>query len=274
MTTTSDSPQIALLRRSFDAMVHGDFAVLEDSLAEDAQWRTVDEGPTNCEGRNTIIEVMSRNLGGRLRGSIEQTIQTGPRVIVAFRPEQPSEAANRPLDDGIAYMVVTICDGKIVELYGCADQAAAISYAHAGEAPKPPSTIGVRPPESVVEPPQQRVRKLIPFVHVLDVERSVVFYQRLGFTVRSIFKPADHLLWAALDSQGAELMLTDASDPIDRDRQGVLFYLYSHDLTALREQLIAQGVQVGEIDDGTPGPRQEMRLADPDGYILVVAQIE
>ena len=115
---------------------------------------------------------------------------------------------------------------------------------------------------------------MIPFVHVLDVERSVVFYQRLGFTVQRIFKPGDRLLWAALDSEGAELMLTDASDPIDRDGQGVLFYLYSHDLAALRDQLIEQSVQVGEIEDGTPEPRQEMRLADPDGYVLVVAQIE
>lgn len=66
-------------------MTGGDFAVLENSLAEDAMWRSVAEGPTNCEGRDTIIEVMSRNLQGRLRGSIEETVQTGSRVLVAFR---------------------------------------------------------------------------------------------------------------------------------------------------------------------------------------------
>jgi hypothetical protein len=93
MTTMSNSPEIELLHRAWEAMRGGDFAVLEDSLAEDAKWRTVDEGPTNCEGRGTIIEVMSRNLQGRLRGRIEETIQIGPRVIVAFRPEQPSDAA-------------------------------------------------------------------------------------------------------------------------------------------------------------------------------------
>ncbi len=30
----------------------------------------------------------------------------------------------------------------------------------------------------------------------------------------------------------------------------------------------------GEIVDGSPGPRQEMQVADPDGYVLMVAQIE
>jgi hypothetical protein len=32
------------------------------------------------------------------------------------------------------------------------------------------------------------------------------------------------------------------------------------------------GVAVGEIVDGSPGPAQEMGLADPDGYCLMIAQ--
>jgi ketosteroid isomerase-like protein len=128
MTTTSDSPEVELLHRAWEAMRRGDFAVLEDSLAEDAMWRSVEEGPTNCEGRGTIIEVMSRNLAGRLRGSIEERIQTGPRVLVAFRPEQSSNAGNRPLDDGIAYMVVTISDGRTgVDKFFTSDPQIAVS---------------------------------------------------------------------------------------------------------------------------------------------------
>ena len=69
-------------------------------------------------------------------------------------------------------------------------------------------------------------------------------------------------------------MFEGSSDPIDHDRQGVLFYLYSHDLAALRGQLLAAGIEAGEIKDGSPGPRQEMRVTDPDGYLLMVAQIE
>lgn len=69
-------------------------------------------------------------------------------------------------------------------------------------------------------------------------------------------------------------MVTLDGDPIDPAGQGVLFYLYSHDLPALRAQLLAAGIQPGEIEDGTPGRRQEMRLNDPDGYVLIVAHVE
>jgi ketosteroid isomerase-like protein len=123
-----------LVRRCFQALTRGDYAVLEASLAEDAKWRTVEEGATNCEGRNTIIGIMRRNLGGRLKGKIEEAIQEGTKVIVGFRPERPSDAEGRPLEAGTAYMVVTIQDGEIIELKGCADRADAISYARTRKA--------------------------------------------------------------------------------------------------------------------------------------------
>jgi catechol 2,3-dioxygenase-like lactoylglutathione lyase family enzyme/ketosteroid isomerase-like protein len=274
MNTMSDSPEIEILHRAWEALDVGDFTVLQTALAHDAKWRTVDEGPTNCEGRATIIEVMSRNLQGRLRGSIEEMIQVGSRVIVAFGPEQPSDTENRPLDDGIAYMVLTIGDGKIIELKGCADRAAAVTYARTDPTPGNPHTDGPRPPETAADPPVHRVSRLVPFVHVDDVERSIAFYHHLGFTVQSIYNYRERPVWADLHSDGAELMVTLDGEQIDPAGQGVLFYLYSHDLTALRDQLLTAGIQAGEIEDGTPGPRQEMRLTDPDGYVLMLAQIE
>jgi ketosteroid isomerase-like protein len=132
--TIGESPEIDLVMRCFEALIHGDFAVLEASLAEDAKWRTVQEGATNCEGSGTIIGIMRRNLAGRLRGRIEEASQAGSRVIVGFRPERPSEGSDRPLEAGIAYMVVTVEAGRIVELKGCADRAAAGRYAEAGTA--------------------------------------------------------------------------------------------------------------------------------------------
>jgi catechol 2,3-dioxygenase-like lactoylglutathione lyase family enzyme len=133
---------------------------------------------------------------------------------------------------------------------------------------------GPGPPESVPSPPEQRVSGLIPFVHVDDVERSIAFYYHLGFIVASVYKYRGTSVWAELRSEGAELMVSTDGHSIDPAGQGVLFYLYSEDLAALREQLLADGIQVGEIVDGTPGPPQEMRLTDPDGYVLVVAQLE
>jgi uncharacterized glyoxalase superfamily protein PhnB len=118
------------------------------------------------------------------------------------------------------------------------------------------------------------VSGLIPFVHVEDVRRSIDFYHHLGFTLASVYKYKDTPVWAELESEGALLMVSTDGDPIDPAGQGILFYLYSPDLAALREQLLRAGVEAGAISDGTPGPRQQMELTDPDGYVLMVAQTE
>jgi catechol 2,3-dioxygenase-like lactoylglutathione lyase family enzyme len=120
----------------------------------------------------------------------------------------------------------------------------------------------------------ESVQNLIPFVHVRDVQRSIAFYERLGFDVKDTYELDGRLDWAALESHDAQLMLAHASHPIERDKQAVLFYLYADDLAALREQLLANGVLVGEIRDGSPGPAREMGLVDPDGWCLMVAEIE
>jgi catechol 2,3-dioxygenase-like lactoylglutathione lyase family enzyme len=133
---------------------------------------------------------------------------------------------------------------------------------------------GPGPPESVPCPPKQRVSGLVPFVHVEDVERTIAFYYHLGFILASVYKYRGTSVWAELRSEGAVLMVSTDGDSIDPSGQGVLFYLYSDDLAALREQLLADRIHVGEIVDGTPGPPQEMRLTDPDGYVLMVAQLD
>jgi ketosteroid isomerase-like protein len=130
ITTMGESPEIEVVRRAWEAMTAGGPEVLGEVLAPNARWYGVEDGQL-CEGRKAIIEVMSRNLAGRLRGQIEEAIQAGPRVIVAFRPAQPAQL-DRPVEEGIAYMVVTIRDGHIVEMKGCADRSAAVSYAQSG----------------------------------------------------------------------------------------------------------------------------------------------
>jgi catechol 2,3-dioxygenase-like lactoylglutathione lyase family enzyme len=125
-----------------------------------------------------------------------------------------------------------------------------------------------------VEQPEQRINRLIPFVRVVDVERSVAFYRHLGFTVRDVAEYRDRLSWASLQSGDAEIMLEGTYGPSDPDRQRVEFYLYSRELGALREQLLRAGIEPGPITDGSPGPREEMRVTDPDGYVLMIAQID
>jgi ketosteroid isomerase-like protein len=127
----SESADIELLHRVWDAMGGaGDLSVLEEALDPNAQWLGVEDGQI-CENRKTILEVIKRNLTGGLVGRIEETVEVGVRIVVAFRPDQPRNDG-RPLDQGIAYVVVTMRDGRVIELKGCANRAAAMTYAQTG----------------------------------------------------------------------------------------------------------------------------------------------
>jgi hypothetical protein len=65
----------------------------------------------------------------------------------------------------------------------------------------------------------ERVRNVIPFVHVTDVTRSIAFYALLGLEPNDTHEHSGQLDWAALDSDEAQLMLARASAPIERDKQ-------------------------------------------------------
>ena len=66
--------------------------------------------------------------------------------------------------------------------------------------------------------PRDAVSDLVPFTHVADVDRSVAFYERLGFEMRHEHVPEDHRVWAFLERGDARLMVAE----IDGERVGVL----------------------------------------------------
>jgi catechol 2,3-dioxygenase-like lactoylglutathione lyase family enzyme len=123
-----------------------------------------------------------------------------------------------------------------------------------------------------MNPRSARVNDLIPFVHVSDLPRSIAFYELLGFEVGDTYEVDGELRWVALQHAHARIMLELASAPIDPHQQAVLFYHYTDDLDGLRDHLIAHGLPVGPIRDGSPGPEREIGISDPDGYCLMIAE--
>lgn len=132
------------------------------------------------------------------------------------------------------------------------------------------------------------VNRLVPFVHVADVDASIAFYAQLGFTpVRTLRDPASGAFWAMLASGSAEIMFARASGPIDETRQAVLFYMYANDVAALRRHLLDRGLADGGKYQGHAGGRRtvfgvvhrdympagELRVHDPDGYCILVGQL-
>ena len=99
-----------------------------------------------------------------------------------------------------------------------------------------------------------------------DLQRSIDFYETLGFEVGERYEQEGWLLWCRLRRDAAELMLALASEPVHDHAQGVLFYLYVDDLDAI-------GADAPVLDVDAPRPAREMRLQDPDGYVVVVAEL-
>ena len=114
---------------------------------------------------------------------------------------------------------------------------------------------------------------LVPFVHVADVERSIAFYKYLGFKVGNTFEPEGKLAWAWLHNESANLMLARADAPVDPAIQGVLFYVYVADVAAAHAELSSKGILVGPIRSPFYAPRGEFRVADPDGYVVMVTHV-
>jgi len=114
------------------------------------------------------------------------------------------------------------------------------------------------------------VEHLVPFVHVRDIARSCAFYALFGFAVRNSYDIEGDRVWCWLQRGEARLMLARAEEPVVAAQQAVLFYLYVDGLEALRERLEAAGARPGPIEHGDPGPDREFRVADPDGYCLMV----
>ena len=109
--------------------------------------------------------------------------------------------------------------------------------------------------------------------HVADVRQSVNFYKLLGMELQSSLKASDGALrWAHVNCGDANLMFARASAPIISGEQAVLFYLYTSNLIALRERLIAAGVTVSSIAYPDYMPKGEIRIEDPDRYVLLIGQ--
>jgi catechol 2,3-dioxygenase-like lactoylglutathione lyase family enzyme len=125
------------------------------------------------------------------------------------------------------------------------------------------------------------VTGLVPMIPVLNLERSVEFYELLGFVVGNRVPREGPMHWAWLFApnapdwrRGPNLMLTRSEGAIDPAVRGVLFYFYATDLVALRGELESAGRNPGPIQYPDHLPKGELAIQDPDGYCLMLAQTD
>src|SRR5437660_5171566 len=84
-----------------------------------------------------------------------------------------------------------------------------------------------------------------PLLHVADIERSIRFYELLGFATLDTDR-GKPLGWARMHCEGGAVMFLRAEEPVDASAQAVLLYMYTPDLIRLREHLLASGIKVSQ----------------------------
>lgn len=103
-----------------------------------------------------------------------------------------------------------------------------------------------------------------PMLRVAEIERSIPFYELLGFELIDTDR-CEPIGWARMHCQGGALMLLRGG-PTNPKAQTVMFYMYTPDLPAFRKQLVEKGITVSPIEYPDHGPSGEVYLDDPDGY--------
>lgn len=109
-----------------------------------------------------------------------------------------------------------------------------------------------------------------PMLHVAEIERSIRFYELLGFATVDTDR-CKPLGWARMHCEGGAVMFLRAEEAVDGSNNGVMLCMYAPDLAGLREQLLAGGVKAPPIKYPAYMPSGEIQMADPDGYAIVVS---
>jgi catechol 2,3-dioxygenase-like lactoylglutathione lyase family enzyme len=109
-----------------------------------------------------------------------------------------------------------------------------------------------------------------PMLHVAEIEKSIEFYERLGFQTIDT-DGCQPIAWARLHCEGGAVMFLRAEEPMHTVEHSVMLYMYCADLEALRNQLVDAGVKVTPIRRPEYMPSGEVTLADPDGYPICIA---
>jgi catechol 2,3-dioxygenase-like lactoylglutathione lyase family enzyme len=106
-------------------------------------------------------------------------------------------------------------------------------------------------------------------LHVAHIESSIKFYERLGFVTVDTDRTKP-LGWARIHCEGGAIMFLRAEEPMDGTAGRLHLCMYSPDLIALREKLLADGVNVSAIKYPPYMPSGEVKITDPDGYTVLV----
>jgi catechol 2,3-dioxygenase-like lactoylglutathione lyase family enzyme len=112
---------------------------------------------------------------------------------------------------------------------------------------------------------------------VRDVTRSVAYYRdQLGFEASLFEENPQHYGYANRDNVWFHFAHWDGVEPrpnaVAVPPDMFEAYLYVDDVTALHEELVERGADLLHGPEERPWTRLEIRVKDPDGYVLAFGE--
>jgi predicted enzyme related to lactoylglutathione lyase len=115
------------------------------------------------------------------------------------------------------------------------------------------------------------IRACTPVLYVTDLAAAIRFYGLLGYAEQASGKDSEWA-YAYLKTPASGLLLA-AGATVPQQLGPVMLYLQVNDANAVAEQLRDTGVEVEHLGYPPHAPGGELKVADPDGYVLLLGQV-
>ena len=108
-------------------MAAEDVSAFAELLDQDVTWGAPGARNPTCQNRNQVLNWYQRAREGGVRGSVFDVVVLGDRLLVSLSV-RGTEGANERGGSALRFQVLTVRDGRIVEIVGFDDKSEALSY--------------------------------------------------------------------------------------------------------------------------------------------------
>lgn len=115
--------------------------------------------------------------------------------------------------------------------------------------------------------------RIVPMIHVPDVNATAQWYQSIGFEIRNVNRECDDgpIDWALLRLGQSEIMLSLGGQPSSALRREFDLYTHVDDVDALRRRIDGKAEIVEDLHDTFYGMR-EFIIRDCNGFWITFGQ--
>ena len=125
-------------------------------------------------------------------------------------------------------------------------------------------------------PTALKARSLVPTLTANELDRSIRFYEGLGFSVSEKMEEGGKVLGVMMEAGGATLGISQDDFGKGRDRvKGVGMRLYletDQDIETLANQAIQSGVRLDQGPAPLPWGPMGFTATDPDGFRITISK--